>query len=188
MFKMKNVMVAVLAGACLLSAGFSSQAMAQASSSAATSKKVVKKTATKHHETRHETRRRRTERASTNLLPKSAPIPDGAEKWSCDDNESIFIAGNMKRDQILSVVWDGRTYKLPREATTTGADRFYDPASGMDLVVIPTKAMLFMDRGDRTRLADECKTQVMTEQNAPAPTQSNELLLNQQKRTLKQSQ
>lgn len=189
---MKNVMVAVLAGACLLStAGFSSQAMAQASSSAAPSKKVVKKTAAKHHETRHETkhesRRRRAER-KTNLLPVAAAIPEGAEKWSCDDNESMFIAGNMKKDMILSVFWDGRTYKLPREATTTGADRFYDPASGMDLVVIPTKAMLFMDRGDRTRLADECKTQAMSEQNAPAPTQSNELLLNQQKRTLKQSQ
>jgi hypothetical protein len=41
----------------------------------------------------------------------------------------------------------------------------------MDLVVIPTKAMLFSDK-DSSRLADECVTAAMS-QGAPAPTQSN---------------
>ena len=41
----------------------------------------------------------------------------------------------------------------------------------MDLVVIPTKAMLFSDK-DSARLADECKTAAM-DQGAAAPTQSN---------------
>ena len=77
----------------------------------------------------------------------------------------------MKRDQIVTVHWANKNYNLPREATTTGADRFHDAASGMDLVVIPTKAMLFSDK-DSSRLADECKTAAMI-QGAPAPTQSN---------------
>lgn len=171
---MKKVMVAVLASACLLTtAGISTSAFAQTATTTAkpAAKKAVKKTAKKA--TKHESRRRRTERHAAAPVVQ---IPAGAEKWSCEEDKSVFIAGDMKKDQILTVFWEGRNYKLPRETTTTGADRFYDPASGMDLVVIPTKAMLFMDRGDRTRLADECKTQMMSEQNTPAPTQSNELL------------
>ena len=44
----------------------------------------------------------------------------------------------------------------------------------MDLVVIPTKAMLFSDK-DESRLADECVTAEMAA-GGPAPTQSNALI------------
>ena len=98
-------------------------------------------------------------------------VPDGAEKWSCNEGLSFDLKGDMKRDQIVTVHWANKNYNLPRETTTTGADRFHDAATGMDLVVIPTKAMLFSDK-DSSRLADECKTAAMT-QGAPAPTQSN---------------
>ncbi|WP_133646641.1 hypothetical protein [Paraburkholderia flava] len=107
---------------------------------------------------------------------KVDPVPDGSEKWSCDEGLSFDLKGDMKRDQIVTVHWGSKNYNLPREATTTGADRFHDAASGMDLVVIPTKAMLFSDK-DSSRLADECKTAAM-QQGAPAPTQSNELIKN----------
>ena len=104
------------------------------------------------------------------------PVPDGAIKWSCNEGLSFDLKGDMKRDQIVTVHWANKNYNLPREATTTGADRFHDAASGLDLVVIPTKAMLFSDN-DGSRLADECKTPEMA-QGAPAPTQSNELIKN----------
>jgi hypothetical protein len=65
------------------------------------------------------------------------------------------------------VYFDHHSYKLPRETTTTGADRFYDPASTWDLVVIPTKAMLFQD-GQHDRLADDCTADAMSGQSAPA--------------------
>jgi hypothetical protein len=94
-------------------------------------------------------------------------IPADAVKWNCAEGESIYVAGDMKRDQILTVYFDHHSYKLPRESTTTGADRFYDPTSTWDLVVIPTKAMLFQD-GQHDRLADECKTEAMAGQSAPA--------------------
>lgn len=102
---------------------------------------------------------------------KVDPVPDGSEKWSCNEGLAFDLKGDMKRDQIVTVHWANKNYNLPREATTTGADRFHDAASGMDLVVIPTKAMLFSDK-DSSRLADECKTAAM-QQGAPAPTQSN---------------
>ncbi|MCX4170911.1 MULTISPECIES: hypothetical protein [Paraburkholderia] len=102
---------------------------------------------------------------------KVDPVPEGAEKWSCNEGLAFDLKGDMKRDQIVTVHWANKNYNLPREATTTGADRFHDAATGMDLVVIPTKAMLFSDK-DSSRLADECKTAAMV-QGAPAPTQSN---------------
>ncbi|CAE6747376.1 hypothetical protein [Paraburkholderia haematera] len=102
---------------------------------------------------------------------KVDPVPEGAEKWSCNEGLAFDLKGDMKRDQIVTVHWANKNYNLPREATTTGADRFHDAATGMDLVVIPTKAMLFSDK-DSSRLADECKTAAMI-QGAPAPTQSN---------------
>ncbi|SIT43162.1 conserved exported hypothetical protein [Paraburkholderia piptadeniae] len=102
---------------------------------------------------------------------KVDPVPEGSEKWSCNEGLAFDLKGDMKRDQIVTVHWANKNYNLPREATTTGADRFHDAASGMDLVVIPTKAMLFSDK-DSSRLADECKTAAMV-QGSPAPTQSN---------------
>ncbi len=102
---------------------------------------------------------------------KADPIEEGSVEWSCAESQHFELKGDMKRDQIVTVHWGTKNYKLPRESTTTGADRFHDAATGMDLVVIPTKAMLFSDK-DSSRLADECKTASMT-QGESAPTQSN---------------
>ncbi|MFK4449092.1 hypothetical protein ABH944_008857 [Caballeronia udeis] len=115
--------------------------------------------------------------AEAKAAAKVDPIPDGATKWSCNEGLAFYLKGDMKRDQVVTVNWAKKDYQLPRETTTTGADRFHDAASGMDLVVIPTKAMLFSDK-DSSRLADECKTDEMAAAGAPAPTQSNALIKN----------
>lgn len=107
--------------------------------------------------------------------PAVQPIPEGAEIWRCSDHQTMYIAGNMKRDAVLTMHWDGKNYKLPRQQTTTGADRFHDVASGMDLVVIPDKGMLFSDKSGE-RIADDCKTTAMAHENVVAPTQSSILL------------
>jgi hypothetical protein len=104
---------------------------------------------------------------------KADPIPVGSVEWQCNEGLTFNLKGDMKRDRIVTVHWANKNYDLPRETTTTGADRFYDAATGLDLVVIPTKAMLFSDH-DGSRLADECKTADMV-QGVPAPTQSNAL-------------
>lgn len=101
-------------------------------------------------------------------------VPDGATRWTCNEGLAFFLKGDMKRDAIVTVNWAKKDYQLPRQETSTGADRFHDAASGLDLVVIPTKAMLFSDK-DGSRLADECKTAEMAT-GAPAPTQAGALI------------
>lgn len=135
-------------------------------------KKSVKKT----KERRKAHKKPITETAASDTTQNMAD--DHTEKWMCKDRQAFVINGDMKKDLILSMRWNGRTYKLPRIETTTGADRFYDPATGYDLVVIPEKAMLFNSKGNRTRLADNCKTEHMIATHSVTPTQSNALLPN----------
>lgn len=112
----------------------------------------------------------------------SSLIPHGAVKWSCEGNKILYVNGDLKRDKVLTVHWARRNYKLPRQTTTTGADRFHDPASGLDLVVIPSKAMLLNDK-NASRLADECKTQAMAQASLPTASNLNQPgLLNQEAR------
>ncbi|MGU7782870.1 hypothetical protein [Burkholderia sp. PU8-34] len=116
----------------------------------------------------------RSKKAQARAAAKVDTAPEGAVKWACKDGLSFDLAGDMKRDQVVTVHWAQKNYKLPRQQTTTGADTFYDPAAGFKLIVIPTKAMLFSDANGGERLADECMTPEMA-QGTPAPTQSNEL-------------
>jgi hypothetical protein len=164
---MKKLMIAAVIGA--LSTTMLS--VATDASAADTATTTAKKPATKAVAKRPEPRRLIKRKPNPAKEAKVDPVPDGAEKWSCKDGLAFEMKGDMKRDQIVTVHWANKNYSLPRESTTTGADRFHDAASGMDLVVIPTKAMLFQDK-DSSRLADECKTIAM-EQGAPAATQSN---------------
>jgi len=179
---MKKLLTVAIAAA-ISSTAFcvASDALAQASAPAATAKPAAKpaaahsasaaKTASGAHVVKHKIIKKK----AVVVAEKKEMIPEGADKWSCAENHTLYIKGDMKRDQILTMFYEGKSYKLPRRETTTGADRFYDMASGMDLVVIPTKAMLFSDKED-DRLADECQTDAMIHNNELAPTQSNAIL------------
>ena len=103
----------------------------------------------------------------------TSSVPAGAEKWQCELGNVIYLSGDLKRDQVIGLRFQGKAYRLPRMSTVTGADRYYDQRSGMDLVVIPDKAMLFNRKGGH-RLADECQTAAM-QAGAAAPTQSGAL-------------
>ncbi|CAH2788451.1 MAG: Probable signal peptide protein [uncultured Paraburkholderia sp.] len=162
---MKKLMIAAVIGA--LSTTMLSVATDAAAQTATTTKPAAKKATAKRPQPKRLIKRK----ANPAKEAKVDPVPEGAEKWSCNEGLAFELKGDMKRNQIVTVHWANKNYNLPREATTTGADRFHDAASGMDLVVIPTKAMLFSDK-DSSRLADECKTAAMV-QGAPAPTQSN---------------
>jgi hypothetical protein len=162
---MKKLLIATVVGALSTTMLFAAtDAFAQASGTTATTKAKPKAPAPK---------RRLIKKKPSAAAAKADPIPENSVKWSCNEGLSFMLKGDMKRDQIVTVHWGEKNYNLPRETTTTGADRFHDAASGMDLVVIPTKAMLFSDK-DSSRLADECKTAEMV-QGAPAPTQSEAL-------------
>ncbi|CAB3681790.1 hypothetical protein [Trinickia soli] len=161
---MKKLLIAAVVASLSATALVSANNAFAQDGSTATKKKAVKAPAPKH---------RLVKRKSTKSVEKTDPVPEGSVVWSCNEGHSFDLKGDMKRDQVVTVHWGTKNYNLPREATTTGADRFHDLATGLDLVVIPTKAMLFSDH-DGSRLADECKTAEMM-QGAPAPTQSNAL-------------
>jgi hypothetical protein len=164
---MKKLLIASLIGtmsATIFFAATDAAAQtAQSSESTPAQKKTGKAPAPKHRLVK------RKPREST--VAKVDPAPEGSVAWNCNEGLHFDLKGDMKRDQIVTVHWANKNYKLPREATTTGADRFHDAATGLDLVVIPSKAMLFSDN-DGARLADECKTAAMGE-GAAAPTQSS---------------
>ncbi|SAL56465.1 signal peptide protein [Caballeronia sordidicola] len=170
---MNKLLIAAVAGALSMSGMLATtSALAADAATATTAKKAVAK--------RPAPARRLIKRKPSTEAKAAAkvdPIPDGSTKWSCNEGLAFYLKGDMKRDQIVTVNWAKKDYQLPRQATTTGADRFHDSATGLDLVVIPSKAMLFSDK-DEARLADECKTAEMAASGAPAPTQANELIKN----------
>ncbi|AXE95433.1 hypothetical protein [Paraburkholderia terricola] len=162
---MKKLMIAAVIGA------LSTTVLTVATDAAAQTATTTKPAATKATPKKPQPKRLIKRKPNPAKEAKIDPIPEGAEKWLCNEGLAFQLKGDMKRDQIVTVHWANKNYNLPRATTTTGADRFHDAASGMDLIVIPTKAMLFSDK-DSSRLADECKTAAMLE-GAPAPTQSN---------------
>jgi hypothetical protein len=172
---MNKLLIAAVVGALSTSGMFATTSALAASTDTGASSAKAKPKARRPAPARRLIKRK----PSAEAALKTDPIPDGSVKWDCKEGMAFFLKGDMKRDQIVTVNWDRKNYQLPREATTTGADRFHDAASGMDLVVIPTKAMLFSDK-DSSRLADECKTPEMAASGAPAPTQSNALIKNAQ--------
>lgn len=99
-------------------------------------------------------------------LPSATDVPGGeagpaeGETWQCEMGNAMHLKGDLATAPILTMNWRGKNYQLPRQETTTGAERYFDAHSGMDLVIIPNKAMLF-NRGQGTRLADDCKTTAM---------------------------
>jgi hypothetical protein len=170
---MNKFLIAAIAGtlastSIFVSAGASAATATESSKAKATAKTTAKRPAPARRLIK------RSPKAEAAAAAKVDPIPDGAVKWSCKDGNSFYLKGDMKRDAIITVNWAKKDYRLPRQDTTTGADRFHDAATGMDLVVIPSKAMLFSDK-DSSRLADECMTAEMAAGGA-APTQSNALI------------
>lgn len=152
---MKQLVLAACLGALTLTSAGAALAQEPAKKPAATKKAPAKKSS----------------KAAAAAAP--AAVQPAGEKWQCELGHAIWINGNMLRDEVLTVHWEGRNYRLPRQSTVTGADRYFDAASGLDLVVIPSKAMLF-NRNMGQRLADECQSADM-QAGGSAPTQAGAL-------------
>jgi hypothetical protein len=172
---MNKLLIASVVGALSLSGMLASTSAVAADATTTTAAPAKKAVAKRPAPARRLIKRKPA--AEAKAAAKVDAIPEGSTKWSCNEGLAFYLKGDMKRDQVVTVNWAKKDYQLPRESTTTGADRFHDAASGMDLVVIPSKAMLFSDK-DSSRLADECKTDEMAAAGTPAPTQSNALIKN----------
>jgi hypothetical protein len=79
--------------------------------------------------------------------------------WSCSNNERFITSGPANK---LMVQWRSKSYEMQKEVSLPGSMRFKHHDSGLDLVVIGPKAMLFNIKTGN-RLADECKTVSMKE-------------------------
>ncbi len=79
--------------------------------------------------------------------------------WICSNNERFITSGPANK---LMVQWRSKSYEMQKEASLPGSMRFKHHDSGLDLVVIGPKAMLFNIKTGN-RLADECKTVSMKE-------------------------
>ncbi len=79
--------------------------------------------------------------------------------WSCSNNERFITSGPANK---LLVQWRSKSYEMQKETSLPGSLRFKNHESGLDLVVIGPKAMLFNIKTGN-RLADECKTVAMKE-------------------------
>jgi hypothetical protein len=79
--------------------------------------------------------------------------------WSCSNNERFITSGPANK---LELQWRSKTYAMLKEPSLPGSMRFKNYESGLDLVVIGPKAMLFNIKTG-IRVADECKTTAMKE-------------------------
>lgn len=152
--------------ACISALAFAPLASAQTAEKAA-AKPAAQKSTPKKPAARKTTR---TKAAAAGAA--AAAVPQGV-KWDCELGNHLYIDGDMPRAEVITLNWKGSNHKLPRQTTVTGADRYFDPHSGLDLVVIPSKAMLF-DKKAGQRLTDECQTEAMRAGEA-APTQAGAL-------------
>lgn len=154
--------------ACASAVAFAPLAIAQGTAKtpakSTTQAKPAKKTAAPKAAAKKSTSSKSAAKSSTKAV---AAQPLGT-KWDCELGNHLYIDGDMARAEVITLHWKNTNHKLPRQTTVTGADRYHDPQSGLDLVVIPSKAMLF-DRKAGQRLTDECQTAEMRA-GAPAPT------------------
>src|SRR6266702_1268852 len=126
---MNKLLIASVVGALSLSGMLASTSALAADASTTTAAPAKKAVAKRPAPARRLIKRKPA--AEAKAAAKVDPIPEGATKWSCNEGLAFYLKGDMKRDQIVTVNWAKKDYQLPRQSTTTGADRFHDSATGM---------------------------------------------------------
>lgn len=74
----------------------------------------------------------------------------------CERAQPVFVGGDVVSDNVIDLVWRGRTYRMQRVGTTTGVQRFEDPVSQLIWISIPSKSML-LDGSKGQPIVSECK-------------------------------
>ena len=74
----------------------------------------------------------------------------------CERSQPVFVGGDVTNDNVIDIVWRGRSYRMQRVGTTTGVQRFEDPISRLIWISIPSKSML-LDGGKGEPIVSECR-------------------------------
>ena len=77
--------------------------------------------------------------------------------WACSENHQLKTTGS---GDSLGLNWNSKTYSMKKEPSLPGSLRYKNHDTGLDLVVLGNKAMLFNIKSG-TRLADFCQTAEM---------------------------
>jgi hypothetical protein len=75
----------------------------------------------------------------------------------CELGQRLSVVGDVIRDNAIELGWKGSLYRMQRVGTSTGAQRFEDPISGLIWISIPDKAML-LDGSKGEPVANGCRT------------------------------
>ena len=84
-----------------------------------------------------------------------AKDPKETHSWSCNNNHQLKTIGDGGAN--IGLVWNAKTYEMKREVSLPGSLRYKNHDTGLDLVILGNKAMLFNIRSG-VRLADYCQT------------------------------
>jgi membrane-bound inhibitor of C-type lysozyme len=76
--------------------------------------------------------------------------------YQCDLGDRLTVYKNAADNSYVNLRWRSKVYRLSREQTTTGAERYENKNDGMVLISIPSKSMLFDSKKGR-QLANECR-------------------------------
>ena len=74
----------------------------------------------------------------------------------CEPDQPVILGGDVVSDNHIEQDWRGRSYRMQRVGTTTGAQRFEDPVSRLIWISIPSKSML-LDGGKGEPIVSDCK-------------------------------
>lgn len=81
--------------------------------------------------------------------------------YQCDLGDKLTVYKNAADDSYVNLRWRSKLYRLSRQQTTTGAERYENKNDGLVLISIPSKSMLFDSKKGR-QLANECRNPEQT--------------------------
>jgi len=81
-----------------------------------------------------------------------------ATAYDCELGNTLTIYKDPGDDRQIALQWKKRTHRMTRIPTTTGAERFENPDSGLVWIGIPAKGMLLDSKKGR-QLANECRNE-----------------------------
>lgn len=135
---------------------------------------VAQATPETHHGKMHKHMAKKAEPAKDVFDDKNNPEPDITDTvttdYNCELGNKITIYTNEKDTDHMALRWKHRLHRMNRIATTTGAQRFENPVSGIIWIGIPSKGILLDSKLNR-QLANECKS---AEQSKPLAATSPE--------------
>jgi len=80
-----------------------------------------------------------------------------AGNFRCELGNQVDVSADLQHPNAINLAWKGRSYPLQSVATSTGALRYEDTASGHVWIQIPAKSMLLNAKAGH-QLANECHT------------------------------